>query len=62
MKNPARTSGSKEDAAVRVHEKAALRLAERTDVSPRQARELLDKHGGNIAAAEKEARNFKAES
>jgi hypothetical protein len=61
MKNSARTSGTKDDAAARAHEKA-LRLVERTDVSPRQARELLDRHGGDVEAAEKEARNFKAES
>jgi NACalpha-BTF3-like transcription factor len=62
MKQFASMSGASKDAAERTHEKAALRLAERTDVSPRQARELLDKHGGDVAAAEKEARNFKAES
>lgn len=62
MENSARTPGARKDPADRTHEKAALRLAERTDVSPRQARELLDRHGGDMAAAEKEARNFKAES
>jgi hypothetical protein len=41
---------------------AALRIAGATDVSPRQARELLARHHGDMAAAEKEARNFKAES
>ncbi len=37
------------------------RLAEKTDVSPKQARELLQKFGGDFDLALKEARNFKAE-
>jgi hypothetical protein len=39
----------------------ALRLAETTDVSPKQAKELMRKHGKNSPKVEKEARNFKAE-
>lgn len=46
--------GSEED-------REALRLAETTDVSQNQAKELIRKHGKNSAEAEKEARNFKAE-
>ena len=42
-------------------EREALRLAETTDVSQNQAKELIRKHGKNSAEAEKEARNFKAE-
>ncbi|CCV08305.1 hypothetical protein MESS2_730201 [Mesorhizobium metallidurans STM 2683] len=39
-------------------DKDALHLA---DVSPRQAKELLEKHHGDRKKAEKEAKNFKAE-
>lgn len=42
-------------------DKEALHLAETTDVSPRQAKELLEKHDGDRKKAEKEAKNFKAE-
>ena len=38
-----------------------MSLAETTDVSPRQAKELLQKHGSDRKKAEKEAKNFKAE-
>jgi hypothetical protein len=43
----------------RTLEDQALKLAETTDVSPKQARELIEKHG--FEKAEKEARKFKAE-
>ncbi|MGX9181480.1 hypothetical protein [Mesorhizobium sp. BHbdii] len=39
----------------------ALRLAETTDVSPNQAKDLIRKHGKNSPKVEKEAKNFKAE-
>ncbi|PAP93610.1 hypothetical protein CIT31_21030 [Mesorhizobium wenxiniae] len=39
----------------------ALRLAETTDVSPNQAKDLMRKHGKNSPKVEKEAKNFKAE-
>ncbi|TGQ63891.1 hypothetical protein EN829_021395 [Mesorhizobium sp. M00.F.Ca.ET.186.01.1.1] len=42
-------------------DRKAMHLAETTDVSPNQARELLEKHGNDIKEAEKQARNFKAE-
>ena len=42
-------------------EKKAMRLAETTDVSPNQARELIRKHGKDNPKVEKEAKNFKAE-
>ncbi|TIT22991.1 MAG: hypothetical protein E5W70_10340 [Mesorhizobium sp.] len=42
-------------------EKEALRLAETTDVSPKQARDLMRKHGKDSPKVEKEAKNFKAE-
>jgi hypothetical protein len=42
-------------------DREALRLAEETDVSPDQAKEMIDKHGKAAGKAEKEARNFKAE-
>src|SRR6478735_4105477 len=35
----------------------ALRLAETTDVSPKQAKELMRKHGKDSPKVEKEARN-----
>ncbi|WP_214471178.1 hypothetical protein [Mesorhizobium sp. dw_380] len=42
-------------------DKKAQRLAETTDVSPRQAKELMKKHGKDSPKVEKEAKNFKAE-
>ncbi|MER8819813.1 hypothetical protein NKH70_08280 [Mesorhizobium sp. M0991] len=42
-------------------EKEALRLAETTDVSPKQAKDLMRKHGKDSPKVEKEAKNFKAE-
>ncbi|MER8590791.1 hypothetical protein NKH33_04195 [Mesorhizobium sp. M1182] len=42
-------------------EKQALRLAETTDVSPKQAKDLMRKHGKDSPKVEKEAKNFKAE-
>jgi len=43
-------------------EKKALELAEKTDVSPKQARDLMEKHGKNSKTVHKKAKNFKAES
>ena len=40
----------------------AMRIAETSDVSPKQAAELLKKHGGDVQKATAEARKFKAES
>ncbi len=42
-------------------EREALRLAETTDVSENQAKELIRKHGKGNPEVEKQARNFKAE-
>ncbi|TIS53728.1 hypothetical protein [Mesorhizobium sp.] len=42
-------------------EKKALRLAETTDVSPKQAKDLMREHGKDSPEVEKKARNFKAE-
>ena len=42
-------------------DRQALHLAETTDVSVGQARELIRKHGKDSAKVEKEAKNFKAE-
>jgi hypothetical protein len=50
------TKKSKDNRAL---EKEAMRLAETTDVSPKQAKELIEKHG--TMKAEKEAKGFKAE-
>ena len=36
-------------------------LAETTDLSPNQARELLRRHGNDFAKIREEAENFKAE-
>jgi hypothetical protein len=43
----------------RLSDKQAMHLAETTDVSPKQAKDLAEKHGK--ANVEKEAKNFKAE-
>ncbi|MER8751025.1 hypothetical protein NKH57_17385 [Mesorhizobium sp. M1050] len=42
-------------------DKKALRLAETTDISPKQAKDLMQKHGKDSSKVEKEAKNFKAE-
>ena len=42
-------------------EAKALHLAETTDLSPQQAKELLHKHAGDMKKAQREAENFKAE-
>ncbi|OWK20613.1 hypothetical protein [Mesorhizobium amorphae] len=42
-------------------ERKAMRLAETTDVSPKQARDLMREHGKDSEKVDKEARNFKAE-
>ncbi|WP_185975163.1 hypothetical protein [Mesorhizobium sp. WSM4310] len=43
----------------RLSDKEALHLAETTDVSPGQAKEMAEKHGKD--KAKEEAKNFKAE-
>jgi len=57
-----RNAQAHDDGKTAATDDLALELAEKTDVSVNQARELLRKHGDDAAAAEKEARNFKAES
>jgi hypothetical protein len=52
------TKQGKDDS--RLSDKEAMHLAETTDVSPQQAKELAEKHGKEKAI--KEAKNFKAES
>ncbi|MFI0847772.1 hypothetical protein [Mesorhizobium sp. IMUNJ 23232] len=42
-------------------EAKALHLAETTDLSPQQAKELLQKHGGDVKKVRRLAENFKAE-
>jgi hypothetical protein len=42
-------------------ERKAMRLAETTDVSPKQAKDLMKKHGQDSEKVEKAAKNFKAE-
>jgi len=51
---------SKKAKNIRISEKEAMRLAETTDVSPKHAKELIEKHGAT--KARKEAKQFKAES
>lgn len=46
---------------VQTDEEFVQRLAETTDVSPKQARDLLKKHKGDRAAVLEEAKLFKAE-
>jgi hypothetical protein len=43
----------------RLSEKEAMKIAEATDVSPKQAKDLAEKHGKEKGL--KEAKNFKAE-
>lgn len=45
-----------------VNEQHVMKLAETTEVSPEQAREILKKHNGDLRKARKEAGDFKAES
>jgi hypothetical protein len=52
-------TGSKQN--TESEDKKAQRLAETTDVSPKQAKDLMRKHGKDSVEVEKEARNFKAE-
>ena len=42
-------------------EREAIHLAETTDVSPKQAKDLLREHGGDKKKAMDKAKNFKAE-
>jgi hypothetical protein len=43
-------------------EAEAMRLAETSDLSPNQARELIREHGRDRRKLKEEARNYKAES
>lgn len=45
-----------------IDDAAAMRIAEATDVSPKQAAQLLRKHQGDFRKALEEARLFRAES
>ncbi|WP_457155465.1 hypothetical protein, partial [Mesorhizobium sp. P5_C1] len=42
-------------------DREAMHLAETTDVSPKQAKDLLREHGGDKKKATEKAKNFKAE-
>jgi hypothetical protein len=46
----------------KARELEVMHLAETTDLSPNQARELLEKYGNDWERIRKEAANFKAES
>ena len=63
-RRPSKPAGAKpgpRSAGAKAHdEPRAMKLAETTDVSPNQAKELLRKHGE--AEATRRARDFKAES
>lgn len=50
---------TKKSKNVRLSEKEAMMMAETTDVSPRQAKELIEKHG--TEKAREKAKEFKAE-
>ena len=50
-----------DDTASKGVEAKALRLAETTDLSPQQAKDLIRKHGGDMKKVQREAENFKAE-
>lgn len=50
------------NAASETEEEKAMRLAETTDLSPLQARELMRRHGKDSPKVATEAKNFKAES
>ena len=52
---------SEKAAERKTSDQKALKLAEKTDVSPKQAKDLMRKHGEDSPEVEKEARNFKAE-
>lgn len=43
------------------NDREAMKLAETTDVSPKQAKDLIRKHGKDSPKVREEARNFKAE-
>lgn len=55
------TGGSQREMPGTDEDRKALKLAETTDVSERQARELIKKHGKDSPKIEEEAKNFKAE-
>lgn len=55
------TTKDQKDQKTESKDKKALRLAETTDVSPKQAKDLMQKHGKDSPKVDKEARNFKAE-
>ncbi|MBZ9699612.1 MULTISPECIES: hypothetical protein [unclassified Mesorhizobium] len=42
-------------------DREAVHLAETTDVSPKQAKDLIRKHDNDRKEVKKEAKNFKAE-
>ncbi len=49
------------DRKTETEDQKALRLAETTDVSPKQAKDLMRKHGKDSEKVDREAKNFKAE-
>lgn len=57
----AAVGGEKRELPASAEDRKALHLAETTDVSEKQAKELIRKHGKDSPEVEKEARNFKAE-
>ncbi len=58
----ARTPSATQSKESPVEEATALGLAETSDLSPNQAKELLRKHGGDMEKVKEEAKSFKAES
>lgn len=53
----AREAGEKTE----TEDEKALRLAETTDISPQQAKDLMREHGKDSEKVDEEAENFKAE-
>lgn len=50
-----------EHQSTKTKDERAMRLAETTDLSPKQARELIERYGDDEKKLMEAARNFKAE-
>ena len=61
MSKPPETGSERRALPEDAKRRKALKLAETTDLSQGQARELIDKHGIDSPEVEKEAKRFKAE-
>ncbi|WP_187971561.1 hypothetical protein [Aquibium microcysteis] len=61
MSKPTATGNERRALPEDAKDRKALKLAETTDLSQGQARELIEKHGIDSPELEKEAKRFKAE-